>query len=273
MSESSGLPPEQEAVRRLLADARHDGPPPPDVVARLDDTLASLDGRARVGAHRRPRDRARRPLAGTRRRPRLPPTPGGGHRPAGRRLRRRRGCRDRPGPPPRRQRRRESSAGSQSDTSLAESPEAGGSSADASAGSGAPGRRLRCRLRARAGVAEELSRQPRRRAVPTPVLDDDADLDDQLLALRPDGATRRQQLASARRAPGLRRPRSGPGRRPGRRGGRRPDRAWSCSVAPSARRRASSSTSAARPFRCVRSRCPRPERCGRGVEQRSPTIG
>jgi hypothetical protein len=42
MTESSGLPPEQEAVRRLLADARHDGPPPPEVVARLDDTLASL---------------------------------------------------------------------------------------------------------------------------------------------------------------------------------------------------------------------------------------
>ena len=42
MSESPGLPPEHEAVRRLLADARHDGPPPPDVVARLDDTLASL---------------------------------------------------------------------------------------------------------------------------------------------------------------------------------------------------------------------------------------
>jgi hypothetical protein len=42
MSESSGLPPEQDAVRRLLADARHDGPPPPDVVDRLDETLASL---------------------------------------------------------------------------------------------------------------------------------------------------------------------------------------------------------------------------------------
>jgi len=38
----SGLPPEQEAVRRLLADARHHAPTPPDVVARLDDTLASL---------------------------------------------------------------------------------------------------------------------------------------------------------------------------------------------------------------------------------------
>ena len=37
-----GLPPEQEAVRRLLADARHDGATPPEVVARLDATLASL---------------------------------------------------------------------------------------------------------------------------------------------------------------------------------------------------------------------------------------
>lgn len=39
---SAGLPPEQEAVRRLLADARHDGPTPPEVVARLDATLDSL---------------------------------------------------------------------------------------------------------------------------------------------------------------------------------------------------------------------------------------
>lgn len=38
----TGLPPEQEAVRRLLADVRHDGPTPPEVVARLDATLASL---------------------------------------------------------------------------------------------------------------------------------------------------------------------------------------------------------------------------------------
>ena len=36
------LPPEQEAVRGLLAEARHDGPTPPEVVARLDETLASL---------------------------------------------------------------------------------------------------------------------------------------------------------------------------------------------------------------------------------------
>ncbi|GAA1912011.1 hypothetical protein [Nocardioides hwasunensis] len=38
----SDLTPEQDAVRRLLADARHDGPPPAEVVGRLDDTLASL---------------------------------------------------------------------------------------------------------------------------------------------------------------------------------------------------------------------------------------
>ncbi|MBL0746626.1 hypothetical protein [Nocardioides baculatus] len=42
MTQSPDLPPEQEAVRRLLADARHDGPTPPEVVARLDATLASL---------------------------------------------------------------------------------------------------------------------------------------------------------------------------------------------------------------------------------------
>ena len=38
----TGLPPEQEAVRRLLADARHDGPTPPEVVARLDAALSSV---------------------------------------------------------------------------------------------------------------------------------------------------------------------------------------------------------------------------------------
>lgn len=42
MTKPPDLPPEQEAVRRLLADARHDGPTPPDVVARLDATLAAL---------------------------------------------------------------------------------------------------------------------------------------------------------------------------------------------------------------------------------------
>ena len=42
MTDSPDLTPEHEAVRRLLADARHDGPTPPEVVARLDETLAAL---------------------------------------------------------------------------------------------------------------------------------------------------------------------------------------------------------------------------------------
>lgn len=42
MSDSK-LPPDQDdAVRALLADARHTDPTPPEVVARLEDTLASL---------------------------------------------------------------------------------------------------------------------------------------------------------------------------------------------------------------------------------------
>ncbi|MCF6378480.1 hypothetical protein L2K70_12785 [Nocardioides KLBMP 9356] len=41
-TDQTGLPPEQDAVRRLLADARHDGATPPEVVARLDATLAAL---------------------------------------------------------------------------------------------------------------------------------------------------------------------------------------------------------------------------------------
>ncbi len=42
MTDSPRPTPEQEAVRRLLAESRHDGPTPPEVVVRLDDTLASL---------------------------------------------------------------------------------------------------------------------------------------------------------------------------------------------------------------------------------------
>lgn len=42
MTDASGLTPQQEVVRRLLADARHDQPAPPEVVARLEETLASL---------------------------------------------------------------------------------------------------------------------------------------------------------------------------------------------------------------------------------------
>lgn len=42
MTDSPGLPPEQERVRRLLAEARHAAPVPSVVAARLDETLASL---------------------------------------------------------------------------------------------------------------------------------------------------------------------------------------------------------------------------------------
>lgn len=42
MTDDPGLTPQQDAVRRLLADARHDGPTPPEVVDRLDAALASL---------------------------------------------------------------------------------------------------------------------------------------------------------------------------------------------------------------------------------------
>lgn len=42
MTDSPRPTPEQEAVRRLLAESRHDGPTPPEVVARLDEALASL---------------------------------------------------------------------------------------------------------------------------------------------------------------------------------------------------------------------------------------
>ncbi len=42
MTDAPDLTPEQDAVRRLLAEARHDGSTPPEVVARLDETLSSL---------------------------------------------------------------------------------------------------------------------------------------------------------------------------------------------------------------------------------------
>ena len=40
--ERADLPPDQDAVRRLLAEARHDEPVPPAVAARLDAVLAEL---------------------------------------------------------------------------------------------------------------------------------------------------------------------------------------------------------------------------------------
>ncbi len=42
MTESPDLTPQHDAVRRLLADARHDEPTPPEVVARLEETLRGL---------------------------------------------------------------------------------------------------------------------------------------------------------------------------------------------------------------------------------------
>ena len=196
MSESSGLPPEQEAVRRLLADARHDGPPPPDVVARLDETLASLTAE---------RASERTPATATEHGDRSP----GRVVDLGSRRRRvasigllaaasvvvagvaigqalPRGGNDSSS---------ESSAGSQSDSSLAESPEAGGSSADSSTSSGAD-------QGGDSGAASEPAPESLKSSPATPfagvpsLSTADADLDDQLLALRAEGATRRQQLAT-----------------------------------------------------------------------------
>jgi hypothetical protein len=45
--ERADLPPEQDAVRRLLAEARHDEPVPPAVAARLDAVLADLTAERR----------------------------------------------------------------------------------------------------------------------------------------------------------------------------------------------------------------------------------
>jgi hypothetical protein len=195
MSEPSGLPPEQEAVRRLLADARHDGPPPPDVVARLDETLASLTA-----------ERASQLAAG--------PAAGHDDRSPGRVVdlgsRRRRVAgigllaaasvvvagvaigqalprdgNDSSG----------SSAGSQSDSSLAEAHAGGGSSGDSSTGSGSD-------QGGDSGSASEPAPESLRSSPATPfagvpsLSTADAGLEDQLLALRAKGATRRQQLAT-----------------------------------------------------------------------------
>ena len=197
MSESSGHPPEQDAVRRLLADARHDGPPPPDVVARLDETLASL-------VSERVAEPASEPTAG-------PATEHDDRSPGrvvdlGSRRRRvasigllaaasvvvagvalgqalPRGGNDTA----------DSSAGGQSDSSLAEAPEAGTSSDDSSTGSDQGGD---------SGAASEPAPESLKSSPATPfagvpsLSTADTDLDAQLLALRAGGATRRQQLAT-----------------------------------------------------------------------------
>ena len=204
MTESSGLPPDQEAVRRLLADARHTAPPPPEVVARLDDTLASLvsersagstagstaEGTAEGNVAHDDRSPSRVVDLGSRRR-RIAgigllaaasvvvagvaigqALPRGGSDDAA-----------------------ESSAGAaQSDTSLAESGEAGGSGADSSTGSGSdqggdPGASEPAPESAKSSQATPYAGMPRLSSAA-------ADLEDQVLALRDAGATRRQQLAT-----------------------------------------------------------------------------
>ena len=197
MSESSGLPPEQEAVRRLLADARHDGPPPPDVVARLDETLASLTAErasertAAPATEHDDRSPGRVVDLGSRRR-RVASIgllaaasvvvagvaigqalPRDGNDSSG------------------------SSAGSQSDSSLAESSEAGGSSADSSTGSGSGSDQGGDSGSASEPAPESLKSSPATPFAGVPSLSTaDAGLEDQLLALRAKGATRRQQLAT-----------------------------------------------------------------------------
>jgi len=199
MTESSGLPPDQEAVRRLLADARHTAPPPPEVVARLDDTLASLVSERSAGstaestaegngAHDRSPSRVvdlgsrRRRIAGIGLLAAASVVvagvaigqalPRGGSDDAA-----------------------ESSAGAaQSDTSLAESGEAGGSGADSSTGSGSDqggdsGASEPAPESAKSSQATPYAGMPRLSSAA-------ADLEDQVLALRDAGATRRQQLAT-----------------------------------------------------------------------------
>jgi hypothetical protein len=200
MSESSGLPPEQEAVRRLLADARHDGPPPPDVVTRLDETLASLVS-----------ERASEPTS----EPTSAHTTAHDDRSPGRVVdlgsRRRRvasigllaaasvvvaGVALGQALPRGGSDSGESSAGSQSDTSLAESSEpseAGGSGADSGTGAGSD---------QGSGAASEAAPESLKSSPATPfagvpsLSTADADLDDQVLALQAEGPTRRQQLAT-----------------------------------------------------------------------------
>ncbi len=208
MSESSGLPPEHDAVRRLLADARHDGPPPPDVVDRLDETLASLvaersggltsddtaDDTAGDTAGHDDRSPGRLVDLGSRRR-RVASIgllaaasvvvagvalgqalPRGGDDAA------------------------DSTAGSASDSSVAESPEDGGGSSADAGGSGPD------------NLADSEARQPEESFLqpgltrPTLFSDDDEDIVPQLVALRPDvtdGSQRLKTLQALRGCDGV----------------------------------------------------------------------
>jgi hypothetical protein len=191
MSDASGLTPEQEAVRRLLAEARHDGPVPPEVVSRLDETLASL-------VAERASERSLAPVVdlGARRR-RLA---GIGLLAAaavvvagvaiGQGLPSRSGSDDTSA----------SSAGDQSDSAPAEVPESdtdGGEDSGGAASETGPGA-----LKSVAPLA----------GVPT-VSSADVDLDSELVGVRSDAATRSQQLGSADALSNCELPRLGQGRR------------------------------------------------------------
>jgi hypothetical protein len=199
MSESSGLPPEQEAVRRLLADARHDGPLPPDVVARLDETLASLVSERASELTSEPTSE---PTSGST----AGRATGNDDRSPGRVVdlgsRRRRvasigllaaasvvvaGVALGQALPRGGDDSADTTASSQSDTSLEGSSDAGGSGADSSADSGA----------AAEPAPESLKSSAATPFAGVPSLSTtDADLDDQVTALRGEGSTRRQQLAT-----------------------------------------------------------------------------
>jgi hypothetical protein len=204
MSESSGLPPEQDAVRRLLADARHDGPPPPDVVARLDETLASL-------VSERASESVSETTAGR--------TTGNDDRSPGRVVdlgsRRRRvasigllaaasvvvaGVALGQALPRGGDDAGESSAGSASDSSLAEPRDEGGDSSADAGGSGPD------------NLADSEARQPEESFLqpgltgPTLFSDDDEDIVPQLVALRPDvtdGSQRLKTLQALRGCDGV----------------------------------------------------------------------
>jgi hypothetical protein len=203
MSESSGLPPEQDAVRRLLADARHDGPPPPDVVARLDETLASLV------SERVSEPVSERASTG----PRADESPG---RIVDLGSRRRRvasigllaaasvvvaGVALGQALPRGSDDAADSSAGSASDSSVAEAPEDGGGSSDDAGGSGPDNL-----AGSEAREPKEDFMQPGLAGGPTLFSDDDEDIVPQLVALRPDvtdGSQRLKTLQALRGCDGV----------------------------------------------------------------------
>ena len=66
MTDRELTPPEEERVRRLLAQARHDEPMPPEIVARLDGVLRSLAAEPVVGSPNAEHRAAEAPTGGHR---------------------------------------------------------------------------------------------------------------------------------------------------------------------------------------------------------------